>query len=224
MKHVRVVFELPRERRHPMHQFVVERDVATDYEFVAWTPTPDGGVTLLLCFVGDVEPYRTHIRDTESTDIARVTDGPGDHVYVYARDVLEGAVGHTVTRFVELGLVVVPPIEYRDDGSVAASIVGPDEDTHDAIDAIPDDVGVTVESVTAYGTHTTERPAGLTAAQRDAVEAAVECGYYEPTRWGSVDAVGNRLVCSASAAAERLRRAEANVMQQLVEGADERMW
>jgi hypothetical protein len=224
MKHVRAVFDLPKERRHPMHQFVVERDGVTDYELVSWTPTPDGSVTLLLRFVGDLEPYRTHIRDTEHTEIARVTDGPGDRVYVYARDPLDGPVGHTVARFVELGLVVVPPVQYRDDGAVAASIVGPGEQAHAAIDAIPDDIDVSVESVRAYGAHATDRAAGLTAPQREAVEAAVECGYYEPTRSGSVDAVGDELGCSASAAAERLRRAEANVMQKLVANGSDQQW
>lgn len=219
MKHVRVVFELPAARRHPMHQFVVDSDDVTDYELVAWTPTPDGSVALLLRFAGDVAPYRRRIREVDSTDVARVADGPGEHVYVYVRDSLDGPLGDTVSRFVALGLVVVPPVEYRDDGSVAASIVGPGDRTHDAIDALPDDVGVTVESVTTYGDHATGTAAGLTDAQRDAVAAAVDCGYYEPTREGSVDAVGDRLGCSASAAAERLRRAEANVMRRVV--ADE---
>lgn len=207
-----------------MHQFVVERDAVTDYELVAWTPTPDGSVTLLLRFVGDLEPYRSSIRDTEHTDIARVTDGPGGRVYVYARSPLEGPVGHTVAQFVQRGVVVVPPVEYRDDGTVAASIVGPGEEARAAIETLPEDIGVSVESVTAYGTHAPERPAELTAAQRDAVEAAVECGYYEPTRSGSVDAVGEELGCSASAAAERLRRAEANVMQHLVAGGNGQTW
>ncbi|MEA5408165.1 helix-turn-helix domain-containing protein [Haloarculaceae archaeon H-GB2-1] len=56
----------------------------------------------------------------------------------------------------------------------------------------------------------------LTDRQLEAVRAAVEAGYYEPTRDGTVTDVADELGCAPGTAAEHLRRAESKVMKQVV--------
>ncbi|MFC3478998.1 helix-turn-helix domain-containing protein [Halobacterium litoreum] len=219
MKHVRVTVAFPPAYRHPMHQFAVERDDVSDYRIVEWYPVGDGSTTLLLQFSGDADAYRERIATVDSVEAHHVADGPGDSVFVYAKDTQADASGQAATDFFVPGIAVVPPVAFNDDGTVTAALVGPGEDVQAGLSALPDEMDVTVESVTAYRGHATGLGASLTDAQLEAVAAAVECGYYEPTRSGSVAEVGEKLGCSGSAAAERLRRAEAGVMAAVAERA-----
>lgn len=218
MKYVRARFDLPPDGRHPMHQFAVEADAVSEYELLAGWPTPDGGATLLLRFVGDADAYREAIGGVETVAEAHVEAGAGEDVYVYARDTQEYATGYGMGDLLEPGLVVVPPVVFHVDGSATVAFVGPPGEVQSALDALADDVSVTVEAVTRYGRHPTQSGGGgLTDRQREAVEAAVELGYYGATRESSVEAVGAALGCSASTAAEHLRRAEATVMERVAE-------
>lgn len=217
MKYVRVRLDVPPAARHPMHQFAVETDAVSEYELLYGWPTPDGGATLLLRFVGDADAYREALARVASVVDAHVSAGAGDTVYVYARDDQQYAPGETLTGVVTPGVVVVPPLSFHTDGSVTGAFVGPPENVQAVVDGVAADVDVTVEAVTTYGRHTPEFGEGLTDRQFEAVEAAVDLGYYEPTREASVAAVGERLGCSAGTAAEHLRRAEANVMAGVVD-------
>jgi hypothetical protein len=218
MKYVRARFDIPPDGRHPMHQFAVETDDAvSEYELLSAWPTPDGGATLLLRFVGDADAYRTALDAVGSVVDYRVSGGAGDAVYVYARDTQEYAPGYTIRDVLEPGLVVVPPLVFHTDGSASGAFVGPPERVQSVVDAVADDVSVSVEEVTTYGRHGAEAGGRLTDRQFEAVEAAVNLGYYGATREATVAAVGDRLGCSASTAAEHLRRAEAAVMERVVD-------
>jgi hypothetical protein len=212
MKYVRARFEFPPGGRHPMHQFAVESDAVSEYELRHGWPTPDGGAALLLRFEGDADAYRAAIGDVDSVREYHVSDGPGDAVFVYARDTQEYAPGYTITDVLEPGLVVALPIVFHEDGSATAAFVGPSESVQESLDALADSVGVSVEAVTTYGRHAPEVGGALTDRQLAAVEAAVDLGYYGSTRDASVAEVGEELGCAASTAAEHLRRAEAKVM------------
>lgn len=217
MKYVRVRVSFPPALRHPMHQFAVDHDGVSDYQLLHGWPTPDGGGTFLFRFDGEPDDYRAAISDVETVEAFQVADGPGDAVFVYARDSLDYAPGTTLTDALEPGLVVVLPIDFEADGTAAVSFVGPSDAVQSALDTAATSVDVEVEAVRPYGGQRDAAGAGLTDRQYEAVAAAVDLGYYQPTREASVAAVGERLGCSTSAAAERLRRAEANVMAGVVE-------
>jgi predicted DNA binding protein len=72
-------------------------------------------------------------------------------------------------------------------------------------------------SVSIERVHPFERrqsPAALTDRQRAALDAAVEVGYYEVPREGSVADVAAALDCAHSTAGELLRKAEAAVVRE----------
>ncbi|MDH5021010.1 helix-turn-helix domain-containing protein [Halobacterium rubrum] len=217
MKYVRARFDMPPDGRHPMHQFAVETDVVSEYELLSAWPTPSGGATLLLRFVGDADAYRAALGDVASVVDYHVSAGAGDAVYVYVRDTQEYTPGYTIADLLEPGLVVVPPLVFHTDGSVTGAFVGPPEHVQSVVEAVADDVSVSVEAVTTYGRHGDEAGGRLTDRQFEAVEAAVDLGYYRATREASAEDVGDRLGCSASTAAEHLRRAEATVMERVVD-------
>ena len=109
-------------------------------------------------------------------------------------------------------MIVVPPIQFLPDGVATLTVVGEAEALQSALESLPDGVEVTVERVGDYDWRQSLFDPGLTDRQREAVRAAVEVGYYAVPREGSVEAVAAALNCSASTAAEHLRKAEAAVM------------
>ncbi|WP_123536844.1 helix-turn-helix domain-containing protein [Halosimplex salinum] len=61
---------------------------------------------------------------------------------------------------------------------------------------------------------------GLTDAQRDAVRAAYEMGYFEIPRRASLEDVADELDIAASSCSERLRRAQTHLVEAHVDGTD----
>jgi predicted DNA binding protein len=110
-------------------------------------------------------------------------------------------------------LVLASPLEYLDGGRVRFTLVGSSADLRAAVDAIPDDIRVELDRVGAY-----DDPAanGLTDRQRDALGAAVEVGYYEVPRRGTVADAAERLDCASGTASEHLRKAEATLVYEAV--------
>jgi predicted DNA binding protein len=79
-------------------------------------------------------------------------------------------------------------------------------------------MGVDVRAVGEYLAGRIDERLELTQRQLDAVEAAVETGYYSATREATMEAVADRLDCAPGTAAELLRRAERTVMSAVVAG------
>lgn len=110
----------------------------------------------------------------------------------------------------EMGLVVVPPWEFHDDG-IRFVVAGEEEAMQRAFDAAPAGLHVELERFGEF-TGLADVSSALTERQREAVAAAVDLGYYEVPRTAGVRDVAERLDCAASTASDLLRRAESRVM------------
>ncbi len=110
--------------------------------------------------------------------------------------------------------VLVPPLEYRD-GVVACRIVGTDDELRAALDDVPSGLKPTVTRLSTFD----GRPAGVTAVltdrQREAVETAIDVGYYRIPRESSAADIAREFDCSPSTASELLRRAESRLVTEL---------
>lgn len=106
-------------------------------------------------------------------------------------------------------------VEYHPDGTVTFSMFGPGEMIQAAIDTVPNPVSVTVEEISGLQAMPQTVASALTDRQREAVEAAIEVGYYDVPRTGSQDDVATRLDCAPSTAAEHLRKIESKVLRSL---------
>jgi hypothetical protein len=216
MKFLRVRLEPAPAFRHPMHEFVVEREGYGDSELLDWMPVMDGTNTMIFRTTGDPDPYREALSEVSTLRAFEVADGPGDRFYTYAEDALGGEERDMVGAFARVGLVLLTPVVFRTDGSIVGSVVGPADVVQSALDAMPDGVDVEVLAVSPYRPAPLEGQRALTERQREAVEAAVEIGYYRPTREGTVEEIAAELGCATGTAAEHLRRAEAKVMERVV--------
>ncbi|SFR99255.1 Predicted DNA binding protein, contains HTH domain [Halomicrobium zhouii] len=225
MKYVRLALDQDPEVRHPMHQFVVAHDgyeVSRLLEVSYSQPGTDAGEgfgiqTALFHVTGSpVEPYEAALRETEEVIEYELSRRDDDSFYLYVRGEHTDADDRLVEAFSRQGLVLMMPVEFHADGTMRATVIGPGETVQRAVEALPEAFTVDVRSVGEYDARYFVTGGRLTDRQYEAVDAAVDCGYYEEPRSGSVADVAEVLGCSPGTAAEHLRRAEASVMADVV--------
>lgn len=179
-----------------------------------WNVTGDE-LSILHYVEGDVEAFEAAVREVDlqrEYELEPIGDG---EFYAYLHDDLTEAVLDLWAVADRRGLVTVPPIEWHADGTVTISVFGPSEEIQAAIDAIPALVSVNVEEISGMQALPRAAASSLSDRQREAVEVAVDVGYYDVPRTGSQADVAERLGCSPSTAAEHLRKAEATVLRSL---------
>lgn len=216
MKHVRLRMTADgREGElHPMYGVMANAEFVEYAAALNWNVTGDE-LTILHFVEGDVAAFEAAIREIEFVREYELKPAGEGKFYAYLHDELTDAVLDLWAVADRRGVVTVPPIEWHPDGTVTVSVFGPGDEIQAAIDAVPAPVTVTVEEISGMQAMSGTVTSALTDRQREAVETAIEVGYYDVPRTGSQDDVADRLDCSPSTAAEHLRKAESTVLQSL---------
>lgn len=214
MKHVRVRITAHGQAGdiHPMYGVMTEAPFIERATAVQWNYTGDA-LGILHYVKGDadaLERAMQEIPEVVGYDIERID---GRSCYVYVRDATTDSLQEMFGPISSGGLVVVPPIEYDPDGTVAFSIFGPDDELQDALKGISVPVDVTIEAVGGLAGTTAAVETLLTDRQREVVETAVELGYYDVPRTASQEDIAVELDCAPSTIAEHLRKAESRVLR-----------
>ena len=199
------------EVRHPIHQFI-DASEAVDRDVLVHGNTLGDEDTFLFYVVGDREPYAAALAAAESVVDFEITEIDDRSFYTFLKQRRPDIDEATFGAFQRTGVIVVPPIQFLLDGVATLTVVGESAALQSTLEALPAAVDVSVERVGDYDWRQSLFDPGLTDRQREAVRAAVDAGYYAMPREGSVEAVADALDCSASTAAEHLRKAEAAVM------------
>ncbi|MDY6817507.1 MAG: helix-turn-helix domain-containing protein [Halobacteriales archaeon] len=213
MKHVRVrITAGGREAEiHPMYDVWANAAFIERATALQWNFTGDA-LGILHYAVGDADAFEETVADTpEVVDYDLVRAGT-DAFYVYIRDATTDALDDLFGRITESGLIVVPPIRYHEDGTVTFSLFGPETKIQAAIETTPPPVDVTIEEISGLKRMAPIVEAQLSERQREAVEAAIELGYYELPRKADHSAVAETIDCAPSTAAEHLRKAESKLI------------
>jgi hypothetical protein len=216
VKHVRVRISADgREAEiHPMYDVWANAPYVERATALQWNFTGDA-LGILHYAVGDADAFEAAVEDVPEVlgfDLVRAGD---DAFYAYVRDDTTDALADLFGPITEGGLVVVPPIRYREDGTVTFSLFGPDAEIQAAVDAVPDLVDVAIEEVSGLEATVAAAESRLSERQREAVEAAVDLGYYEiPREAGHAD-VAAALDCAPSTASEHLQKAESKLLSAL---------
>jgi predicted DNA binding protein len=221
MRSLRVVLDPDEAATHPMQAFVRDAEGLTDYRLLHFNPTAGGDVALVFHVRGDRAAYESALAEY-GPDTYAVADGRGSSFYVYARESLSGADERLVSAFTRAGLVVVSPVAYRDDGTVALGVVGPADALQAALAAVPAGVAVDMRRVGRYDAAALAPTGRLTDRQHEALRVAHELGYYETPRAATTADVADRLDCAPGTAAEHLRKAEARLVGRAVGGEGRR--
>jgi predicted DNA binding protein len=218
MKSVGLRLHPNEQHRHPMHAFVVEHDAFEETRLHHWNPTMSEVNTIVFEIVGsDIDTYEEALAASPTILSYEVAQLPGDSFFIVVEERLNGPGMEQTAAFAQQGLVVVPPVVFDGDGTISITIVGANDSLHSAIDQMPAGIEVEVVSVQTYTGPSGHSLTELSPRQREAVEVAVECGYYHEPRAGSVSDVAAALGCSTGTAAEHLRKAEMKVMASIAD-------
>ncbi|GAB3322653.1 bacterio-opsin activator [Haloplanus rallus] len=219
MKYARLRVHHDPERRHPMHSFEMHHDDIERATLLHWNTVLDGTNAMVFRIRGDPEPFRAKL-DARAATVAYALTDPVDGVfYCCVRDRATDADRRYIDAFARGTLVVVPPVAFEPDGTTRVTLVGTPADIDAAVEALPAGMRATVESVGPYRRRAGPSGPRLTDRQREAVAAAVDCGYYDSPREGTVADVAAALDVAPGTAAEHLRKAEATLMRRAVGGA-----
>ncbi|MGM0718088.1 MAG: helix-turn-helix domain-containing protein [Halobacteriota archaeon] len=216
MKYVVLSLTQDPSDRHPMHQFVGDREGYETARLLGSTLS-DGTHTALFHVEGwPPDPYEERLRELPSVEDYAFSTQSNRTFSVYVREKLAKHDRGITDAFGQAGLVIVFPVVYRSDGEITVTLVGPPATLQAAIENVPAGVAVDLREIGGYDSRRVGNQRDLTARQAEAVAAAVECEYYENPRAGSVEDVAELIGCAPSTAAEHLRRAERTVMRSLV--------
>lgn len=196
------IFQLLAASEHADEARLLEWNLAVEYPMV------------LFSVDGDPGAFEETLLDLPLLQAAEVAPTDEDHFYLLlsidpsGREMAEGIL-ETVTR---AGLIVLKPVLYRD-GHVHLRLVGDGTTLQRAVDEHPEDIAVEIQAIGESFT-TPEVPAALLSdRQREAVEAALELGYYDDPRGATHADVAERLGCAPSTAGDHLKKAEAKLVR-----------
>ena len=218
MRYLEVSVHQPPEDRNPMHQFVVEHDEYEVSRLLYRSLYATAEHAVLFHVEGPQTPYEEVLAEQPFVDEYTLSVCPDDSFYLYVRGEVTPDGREFADAFAQPGLVVITPIEFRSDGTIRVTAVGPAEGIQAAVDSIPETMGVDVRAVGEYFAGRLDARLELTQRQFEAISVAVECGYYSASRSATLEDVAAQLDCASGTAGELLRRAERTVMANLVGG------
>lgn len=168
---------------------------------------------LMVFAIGDAESFRDEVQEIPEVldfEIVPATDG---RFYAYLRNELNELSQKLFGTFTRGSLLVVPPLLYGGDGSVTFSMVGPIDEVQAAIEEVPSPFQVTIGEVSGMDATPDMVETALTPRQREALDVAIDIGYYDLPRQGDYKTIAARMGCSPSTAAEHLRKAESKILR-----------
>lgn len=216
MKHVRVSITAGGREAdiHPMYGLMTNAPFIDYATALQWNFTGDA-LGILHYVVGDVDTFEAAVTDVPEVigyDLVRASE---DAFYVYIRDATTDALANLFGPITDGGVVVIPPIRYHEDGKVTFSMFGPDAEIQATLEKVREAVDVTIREVSGLEATAAAVETHLSRRQREAVEAAVELGYYKIPREADHEDIAAVLDCASSTAAEHLRKAESKVISTL---------
>jgi hypothetical protein len=219
MKHVRLrVGAGGREAEiHPMYDLLANAPFVDRATALQWHMADEAN-GVLHHVEGDPAAFEAAVEGMDAVvdhDLERTGESS---FYAYIRGQSTATLRSLLAAIVDGEFVIVPPVVYREDGTVSLSMFGPAGAIQSGVEAIPDPVTADVVQVGGLATAAPAPDAALTDRQREAAEAAVALGYYDVPRSADHEAVAEAIGCAPSTAAEHLRKAESKLLRSVLGG------
>lgn len=219
MKHVRIRVRPDPDRAPPFVAYLLDSPDVAEARAVDWNRVHGATTTHLYAIDGDAagfEAAATGTRGVESVTLSAV-DEPTSYALLDVRDGLVPMFGEVEAALARAGLVVRRPLVYRNEG-VHGHVVGDPASLQAVLDGAPDALDVRVDEVGRFPSARANPASRLIDRQLEALEAAVEAGYYDQPRGATHEDIAETLGCAPNTASEHLQKAEAKLVHAVVGG------
>ena len=214
MRRLRLTFYAPDAEVHPVHTILTQREYVDAAEMIHWNAASET-ITHVFRVAGDREAFADELAETPEVLAYDIEPVAADRFHAAVRAETTPVQRELFAAADREGVVVASTLEHTDDGGVTFEVVGEARALQGAFDSAPDGIEVEVERVGG----TTTDPDGvvgvLSNRQREAVEVAVEAGYYDVPRTATHEDVAAELECAPSTASEHLQKAESKLLRSL---------
>lgn len=216
MRYLKAVWKPPSgEAFHPLGQALYDAaDVTREYVYrtdLRW----DGTVAGLVGMRGDLAVAEAVLEDEPTVLDVATAESPGGEGLLYVRHEPNELIKDLIMARRESHIVMDMPIEVREDGAFVVTSIGTDAAFAESFHTLPN-VDVDALETGEYTPQSRDTFDALTDRQQEAVQAAVELGYYQNPREATQVDVATEIGCSPGTAGEHLRKAEERVFSQFV--------
>lgn len=218
MKRVRLTVDPRGVSLSRVHELITGgADYLSRVAIVNWNVAalPEG---VLLRVTGDYREFEAELDEIPIVTAHEVIPVTDTECYCFIEGDGTPATRALYDAFTQGSLMVVPPVRCNGDGSATVTLIGSETDIQDAIDGLPDGIAVEIEAVGGRTVAEDSIVRRLSDRQREAIETALELGYYDTPRGATGEAIARELNCATATAAEHLRKAEAKLIVALFDG------
>ncbi|MWV40216.1 helix-turn-helix domain-containing protein [Natrialba sp. INN-245] len=217
MKFARVQVSLRQEQNSPIHTALADTEASDTVRVRYGGFNEDGPRTYVCSVTGENGVLETRLEATEGILEHEIIHRRPGYALFYVVSALHEYELWLQRLFTQESLTMIPPVDLRTDRRFVFRIIGRSDDLQRAVGDAGERLPLDVERVGDYNQPDERVTASLTNRQIDAVEAALETGYYASPRESTTEDVASVLGCAPSTAAEHLRKAEAALVRTVFE-------
>lgn len=213
MKYVQLRLHSPTQSFSKLHEALGSCDAAGLTQLRLGGISPSGDRTYVFSVEGDLEAILATLQAADGVYDTECLDRRDGYALLYASSETTALERRLQSILTSDSLVTGVPIDLHPDGSTVLRVIGDAADLGTAVERVRENVPVTVERVAEYDRRSAWITASLTDRQLDAVETAIEIGYYDVPREATHEDVAAELGCAPSTASEHLRKAESTLIR-----------
>lgn len=214
MRYLNITARPPPAVRPALFELFATGDTIEETRLLDWTLDSNGGPTALYAIDGEVTSFVRRARDIDALSSLDVESIDEDTFYALATIDPTGVplLQRLLSSLTRPGLVVVTPVVYRD-GAVSTGMVGGSAVLQQTIDTFSERIDVEIREVGAVPTLQGPPLSVLSERQRQALEVALDIGYYDRPGEATHEDIARHLECAPSTASEHLKKAEAKLIR-----------
>lgn len=214
MKHIRITARPDIDRSPPFVAYLLNSPEVGEARAIDWNRADADTTTHLYAINGDAAGFRDAATDTPGVE--SVTLSAAEETISYALlDVLDDVVpmfGMVEDALARAGLVVRRPLVYRE-GRIHGHVVGDSAALQAVLDEAPDAMDIGIDEIGQFPSARVNPASRLSERQSEALDAALDLGYYDQPRRATHEDVADRLGCAPNTASEHLQKGEAKLIR-----------
>jgi predicted DNA binding protein len=211
MRHLRLRLTPGERTIHPLFTLVADHEVVSSAQMVNWNIANADHPTLLFAIEGycdEIEAALANLSYIVDYEIIPIDDF---RFYLYIQPEPTILSERLFDMYSREDVIVVHPVVYSN-GSARVNLLGDTEHLQAALADFSAGLNVTVEQVGDFHTSPETIAARLSPRQREAVEIALESGYYEHPRRATHADIAEQMGCAPNTASVHLQKAEAKIL------------